>query len=136
MGENKQTGDKQPVLTDIKRENHVSLRQRRTPKGLTAVKENLAENKSVLLLFVVIVAALAVILISILGLKAAVVPVCVIVVIEAALAVCLHDVQIWLHGLVVLGQIIAGILSGNTGFIAMCAALYVLCILTLRFIRD
>ena len=133
MSENKQNGEK-PVLTDIRREEHVSLRERRAPKGLAVVKGELEENKSVLMLFLVIVAALAVILISILSLNAAAVPVCMIVVIEAALAVCLHDVP--LHGLVVIGQIVAGALSGNVIFIVMCAVLYVLCILTLRFIRD
>ncbi len=135
MSENKQNGEK-PVLTDIRREEHVSLRERRAPKGLAVVKGELEENKSVLMLFLVIVAALAVILISILSLNAAAVPVCMIVVIEAALAVCLHDVPLWLHGLVVIGQIVAGALSGNVIFIVMCAVLYVLCILTLRFIRD
>lgn len=135
MGENKQNEDS-PVLTDIKRENRVSLKKRRTPKGFAAVRENLIENKSVLMLFVVIVAALAVILVSIISLNVAAVPVCIIVVIEAALAVCLHDVPVWLHGLVVLGQIIAGLLGGNVALILMCAVIYVLCILTLRFIRD
>lgn len=94
------------------------------------------ENKNMLVLFGVIVATLLVILISILGLDVPVVPVCVIVLIEAALAVCLHDVPIWLHGLVVLVQIVAGILCHNVIFVVMCVVLYLLGILTLGVVRD
>lgn len=94
------------------------------------------ENKSMLILFGVIVAALLVILIAILGLDVPIVPVCVIVLIEAALAVCLHDVPIWLHALVVAAQIVAGILCHNVIFVAMCVVIYLLGILTLKVVRD
>ena len=80
------------------------------------------ENKNMLVLFGVIVAALLVILISILGLDVPVVPVCVIVLIEAALAVCL--------------QIVAGILCHNIIFVVMCVVLYLLGILTLGVVKD
>ena len=56
--------------------------------------------------------------------------------IEAAPAVCLHDVPIWLHGLVVLVQIVAGILCHNVIFVVMCVVLYLLGILTLGVVRD
>jgi len=94
------------------------------------------ENKSMLILFGVIVAALLVILIAILGLDVPVVPVCVIVLIEAALAVCLHDVPVWLHALVLAVQIVAGVLCHNVWLMVMCAALYLLGILTLRVMRN
>jgi hypothetical protein len=135
MGKNKKD-EEVPVLTDIKRTERVSLRKRRTPKGLDAVKENLDENKRALLLFLVIVASLAVIIVSIFSLQLPAVPVCVIVVIEAALAVCLHEVPLWLHGLVVIGQLAVGGFCGNLTFILMGVALYILCIIVLRYIRD
>lgn len=94
------------------------------------------ENKSMLILFGVIVAALLVILIAILGLDVPVVPVCVIVLIEAAIAVCLHDVPIWLHGLVVVAQIVAGILCHNILLVVMCVVIYLLGILTLKVVMD
>ncbi|MCI8390898.1 MAG: hypothetical protein HFI35_09510 [Roseburia sp.] len=95
-----------------------------------------SENKGMLVFFGVLVAALLVILISIIGLDIPAVAVCVIAVIEIALAVCLHDVPIWLHGLVVIAQIAAGILCHNIVFIALCVVIYLLGILTLRFVRD
>lgn len=117
-------------------ENRVPIKERRRKSQSQSLMETLRENKSMLLLFAMIVAALAVILISILVLKVSAVPVCMIVVIEAALAVCLHDVPIWLHGLVVIGQVIAGILVGSAVFILLCAVIYLLGILTLKFMRE
>lgn len=112
----------------------IRERRRREQGGTSAAI--FQENKSMLILFGVIVAALLVILVSIMGLKVPVVPVCVIVLIEAALSVCLHDVPIWLHGLVVIAQIVAGILCGRLIFIALCALIYLVGILALKFIRE
>lgn len=112
----------------------IKERRRREQGGSTAVF--FQENRDMLILFGVIVAALLVILISIMGLKVPVVPVCVIVLIEAAFSVCLHDVPIWLHGLMVIAQIVVGILCGRTIFVALCALIYLIGILALKFIRD
>lgn len=119
-----------------KKEARVSLRERRGKSQGGSIAEALGENKQMLILFGVIVAALLVILVSIMGLHVPVVPVCVIVLIEAALAVCLHDVPIWLHGLVVIAQVVAGVLCGNTIFIVLCAVIYLVGILALKAIRD
>lgn len=114
----------------------IPLRERRKQNRGTGIKAAFSENKSMLVLFCVIVAALAVILVSILVLKISALPVCLIVVIEAALAICLHDVPIWLHGLVVIVQLIGGILTGGLVFMMLCSVLYLLGMLTLRYIRD
>lgn len=87
-------------------------------------------NKN-LMLFGVILAALAVILIGILILDLPVVPVCIVVLIEAGLAVCLNEVPIWLHVLVIAAQIAVGVLCGNLIFLALAAALYFIAILVL-----
>lgn len=94
------------------------------------------ENRQMLVLFGVIVAALLEILISILGLGIPAVPVCVLVLLEAGMALCLHDVPIWLHGLAVLAQILVGALAGKLIFIVLCAAMYLVFILSLRFWRS
>ena len=94
------------------------------------------DNKKMLVLFGVIVVALLVILVSIMGLGVPVAAVCGVVVLEAALAVCLHDVPIWLHVLVLVAQIIAGIVTGQIIFIALCAVIYLVGILALKFMRS
>ena len=117
------------------KEERIPIKERRKKSPGAVVGMVVRENKSMLVLFGVIVAVLLVILVSMITLQMSVVPVCVIVVIEAALAVCLHDVPIWLHGLVIIAQIIAGVLCGATVFMVLCALIYVVGILALRFIR-
>ncbi len=94
------------------------------------------ENKKMLILFGVIVTTLLVILTSILALGIPAVPVCVIVLLEAGIAVCLHDVPIWLHGLVVLAQVIAGLATGKLVFMLLCCVIYLVGILALKLVRD
>lgn len=93
------------------------------------------ENKKTLIFFGVLIVALLVILASILGLHISVVPVCIIVLLEAGLAVCLHDVPIWLHGLALAAQILAGALTGTLVFILLCCLIYLAGILALRFLK-
>ncbi len=94
------------------------------------------ENQQYWFLFGVILIALAVVLGSILGLKVPVVPVCVILVMEALLAVCLHDVPIWLHGVVMLIQLIAGAVCSEVVFMLLCVIIYVTGILTLKYLKE
>ena len=119
----------------VKKEERVSIKDRRKKSLGTTLGTAVGENRSMLILFGVIVAVLLVILVSIITLKMQVVPISVIVLIEAALAACLHDVPIWLHGLVVIAQIVAGVLCGVTVFMILCALVYIAGILSLRFIR-
>lgn len=121
---------------DQKMEEWISIKERRRRTRGNAFVAALKENQSMLMLFLAIVLVLGVILAGILLLEIPVVPVCIIVVLEAGLAVCLHDVPIWLHGLVIIAQLVAGILCGNTVFIILCAVIYLFGIITLRFIRD
>lgn len=75
-----------------------------------------------------------VILISILALDLPVVSVCLIVIIETLLAACLHKIQLWLHGSVVIAQIICGVMFAQTIFILLSVLLYIAAIIALRFI--
>lgn len=95
-----------------------------------------ADNKQMLVLFGVIVAVLLMILGSILGLRMPAVPVCVMVLLEAGMALCLHDVPVWLHGVVLLAQALVGALAGKLVFMILCAAMYLVFILSLRFWRS
>ena len=118
-----------------KKEERVSIKERRKKSVGTAAGEIVRDNSGVLILFGVFAVVLFVVLFSMIKLDMSVVPVCVIVVIEAALAVCLHDVPIWLHGLVVIAEIVVGALCEVTLFMVLCAVVYVVGILALRYIR-
>lgn len=65
------------------------------------------DNKKMLILFAEVVAALATILIAILAMKIPVVPVCVIVLIEVAIAACLQEVPVWVHAVVAAVQLVS-----------------------------
>lgn len=90
------------------------------------------ENKQLDILIVFGLVVLALILIATLALKLPVVPVCLAIVIEAGIAVMLHNVEIWVHGLAVVVQLVAGILIGRVGMMIICILLYVCAILALQ----
>ena len=117
------------VVEDFKRTNAKKSKKKFRHRQQNPVLAFYEDNKQYLLLFGVIVVALAAILVSILALKIPVVPVCLIIVLEAGIAV-------WLHGLVVLVQIIAGAICGKLIFMVLCALVYVVGILSLKFIRE
>lgn len=87
---------------------------------------------SVLALYAIL--AVIVIIISMVALKIPVVPVCTIVIIETLLAVCLHNLPIWLHVAVIALEIIFGIIFGRAVLMVLMAALYLAAILSLQFV--
>ncbi|MDD6056664.1 MAG: hypothetical protein PUB98_00150 [Clostridiales bacterium] len=119
-------------------EKRVSIKERRrqSQNQNREIAGMLGENKKMMILFCVIVAILAVLLISILGLRVAAIPVCVMVLIEMAMSFCLQDVPIWLHGLVVIVQVITGAWIGAIALAMLCAAIYLVGILSLRLLRE
>ena len=80
------------------------------------------DNKKMLILFAEVVAA-------------PVVPVCVIVLIEVAIAACLQEVPVWVHAVIAAVQLVAGAFCGRVVFCLLCILIYVFAILTLREAR-
>lgn len=69
--------------------------------------------------------ALIAIIIGAVVLKAGVVAVCVLVILQAAIAAFMHQAELWAHGLVVLVELIAGIITSNIMLTVMCIIVYV-----------
>lgn len=90
------------------------------------------KNKQLVTIGLYAVVMLAAILTGIFGLTQAAVAVCIVVVIEAAIAALMHNVEIWIHGIVLVIEIIAGILISRVPLIILCAVVYVVTILALR----
>ncbi len=93
-------------------------------------------KRNILLLFLVIAAAIAVMLVSILALRVPASVVCAIMLIEAALVLCMRNVPVWLHGLLMIGQVVAGVAVRNTMFMILCAVFYLFGILMLDLTKD
>ena len=86
---------------------------------------NLSDKKMVMTIaaFAVIVAAM--VLIGVCVLHVQVVAMCMLVILETALAVFLHHAELWLHGVVILAEVIAGILCSKILLVVLCAVVYV-----------
>lgn len=86
---------------------------------------NLSDKKMVMTIvaFAVIVAAM--VLIGVCVLHVPVVAMCLLVILETALAVFLHHAELWLHGVVILAEVIAGILCSKILLVVLCAVVYV-----------
>ena len=86
---------------------------------------NLSDKKMVMTIaaFAVIVAAM--VLIGVCVLHVPVVAMCMLVILETALAVFLHHAELWLHGVVIPAEVIAGILCSKILLVVLCAVVYV-----------
>lgn len=86
---------------------------------------NLSDKKMVMTIaaFAVIVAAM--VLIGVCVLHVPVVAMCMLVILETALTVFLHHAELWLHGVVILAEVIAGILCSKILLVVLCAVVYV-----------
>lgn len=77
-----------------------------------------------------------VIIISLAVLKMPVVPICTIVIIETLLAVCLHNLPIWLHAVVIGLEIVCGIIFKRIVLMILMAVLYLAAIFALQFVMK
>ena len=100
------------------------------------IKAFMKENEKQFVLFGMIVAALAVSLLGILVWKFSVIPVCILIVLETGMVVCMQRVPIWMHGVVVAAQLALGAFAGAVPFLLTCAVFYVIGILVLGFYRK
>ena len=96
------------------------------------VKDYIVSHKKVLSIAFLCVMVIVVNLIAALALKISIVPVCLLIILEAAMAGCLHHVELWVHGLVVIAQIIAGVLAHQVLLMVLCAVIYIFALVVLQ----
>lgn len=104
--------------------NNVNNTNGRSDKNGKDILAILKENRSLTALAAFCIAAFVLLLVGVFALKTPVVAMCALVIIEAGIAVMLHKAELWLHGAMVLAQIIAGIIVGRVGVIILCALVY------------
>ena len=75
-----------------------------------------------LLAFAAIVAIMVIVGVRVLNVP--VVPMCLLVIIEAVIAVMLHHAELWVHGLLILAELCAGVAGKKTVLIILCAVVY------------
>ena len=88
-------------------------------------KRTQSTNRSAQIALIILAAlAAGVLLVDLLVLKLPVLPVILIVIIEVAMAFFMQRVPLWLHGIVVAGEIVLGILTGQVVCLLLGSALY------------
>lgn len=83
-----------------------------------------------------VVVAMAVILVATLAMQEFIVPVCVLIMIEAAMAALLRRSELWVHGVVVIIQLLAGFLIGRFLLTALCVVVYVAATVALMLLNK
>ena len=79
------------------------------------------------------VISLVLILVAIFALQEFVVSVCVLIIIEAAMAALLHQAEIWKHGILLGLQLVAGIIIARIPLVIICILAYVAATYALQF---
>ncbi len=114
----------------------VSLRERR--KKEKTIKDILSDHEtiSMFVLFAAIVAAILVVVLSIAAFDVPVLAACVVIALNVAIALCLRDVPVWLHGMVLIVEIVTGFVVKKAVFMLLCAVVYLLVVVEFRFMRK
>lgn len=99
---------------------------------LAKVFDILKKNKQMVTIIVFAVLALASILVGTLAMKAPAVVVCIAIVLEVAIAALMHNVEIWIHGVVLIIEIVTGILIGRIALMILCVVMYIITIVALQ----
>lgn len=97
--------------------------------------ENIKEitKKPAALLGIFLGIALVMILVSTFALHIPIVAVCIIVILDAVIAACLNRIPVWVHGLVVIAQIVVGIVFAKTLLMVLMSVVYVAAVALLYF---
>ena len=93
-------------------------------------------QKQLIMSAIALAACAAMIVISMFVLKIPVVAVCVILLLNVGIACCLHHEQVWLHGVLLIAELVAGILCKKIVFILLCIVIYVVAILVLKYKKE
>lgn len=80
--------------------------------------------------------SLILILVAMIALQEFVVSVCVLIIIEAAMAALLHQAEIWKHGILLALQVVAGVIIGRIPLIVICVIAYVAATLALQLMAK
>lgn len=82
------------------------------------------------------VISLILILVAIFALQEFVVSVCVLLIIEVAMAALLHQVELWKHGVLLGLQIVVGVIISRIPLIIICVIAYVAATFALQFMAK
>lgn len=127
---------RKPISQKPQKKNAVLKKKSRKSGGHTLGGWNMrevTENKSLITLCAFVVLAVLTIVLGLLVFHIPAVTVCLVIVIEALLAVCLHNVPLWVHGIVLAAEVALGIYVSLPVFMILAAICYLVAIFVLKF---
>ncbi|MGN0341338.1 MAG: hypothetical protein ACI4DO_00940 [Roseburia sp.] len=124
--------------TDEKRKKKIILVKKETSSkkhssDISRKLRDFVENRALVCLSGFVLLALLTIILGIAVFHIPVLTVVLVVLIEAGMAACLHNLPIWLHGLVLVAQVLLGGIVSQIVFMILAVLCYVLGIFTLKF---
>ena len=112
-----------------------SERKKAEQASISAIATWSKEKKSIAVLALFVVVALAYVLVGILACKVNPVVVCVVLLIQVAIGVLLDQNPIWLHACVAAASVVAGICVGQTLLMVAAVIVYVAAIVALEMLQ-
>ena len=82
------------------------------------------------------VVSLILILVAIFALQEYVISVCVLIILEAAMAALLHKVELWKHGVMLAAQFVAALIIKRIPLVIICILAYVAATVALQFMTK
>ena len=99
------------------------------------MQEKVQRDNALIALLAFCIVAVSAILINIMVMELSVVSVCLLLIIEVGIAVLLHHAELWIHGVLLLAEVIAGIVMGNVVPVLLFAAVYVMATIALKYLN-
>lgn len=99
------------------------------------IQEKVQRDNALIALLVFCIVAVSAILINIMVMELSVVSVCLLLIIEVGIAVLLHHAELWIHGVLLLAEVIAGIVMGKVVPVLLFAAVYVMATIALKYLN-
>ena len=96
------------------------------------MQERVQRDNALIALLVFCIVAVSVVVINVMVMELSVVSVCLLLIIEVGIAVLLHHAELWIHGVLLLAEIIAGVALGRIVLVLLCILVYIAATFTLK----
>ena len=98
------------------------------------IQERTQRDNALIALLAFCIVAVSVIVVNVTVMNLSVVPVCLLMILEVGIAVLLHHAELWIHGVLLLAELIAGIAMGKAVPVLLCAVIYVAATMALKYL--
>lgn len=93
-------------------------------------------NKEKVAIILYGVVSLVMVLVSLIALSEPVVPICVLLLMETGMIALLHKSPLWVHGIFIVAQLVAGILMNRTAIVVLLTLCYVVGVFSLKQVNK